>query len=71
MFNYLTSCLFTTAHYTMHSVLFQGKVLHTVFYEVSTRTKCSFQAAMCKLGGSIVNVDEQNSSAQKGESLGG
>jgi len=32
----------------------QGKVLATVFYEPSTRTNCSFQAAMMRLGGSVI-----------------
>jgi aspartate carbamoyltransferase len=49
----------------------QHKVLATVFYEASTRTSCSFQAAMLRLGGTIIHVDGQgNSSAnKKGESL--
>jgi aspartate carbamoyltransferase len=47
------------------------KVLSTVFYEASTRTSCSFQAAMQRLGGTYIHVDGKgNSSAgQKGESL--
>jgi carbamoyl-phosphate synthase/aspartate carbamoyltransferase/dihydroorotase len=47
------------------------RVLATVFYEASTRTSCSFQAAMQRLGGSILHVDGKgNSSAgKKGESL--
>jgi carbamoyl-phosphate synthase/aspartate carbamoyltransferase/dihydroorotase len=46
-------------------------VLATVFYEASTRTSCSFQAAMQRLGGSIIHVDGKgNSSAsKKGETL--
>jgi len=49
----------------------QHKVLATVFYEASTRTSCSFQAAMQRLGGTVIHVDGQgNSSAnKKGESL--
>ena len=47
------------------------RVLATVFYEASTRTSCSFQAAMQRLGGSVIHVDGKgNSSAgKKGESL--
>lgn len=47
------------------------RVLATVFYEASTRTSCSFQAAMQRLGGSIIHVDGKgNSSAsKKGETL--
>ena len=42
------------------------KVLATVFYEASTRTSCSFQAAMMRLGGNFLHVDGQgNSSAAK------
>jgi hypothetical protein len=40
-----------------------------VFYEPSTRTSCSFQAAMLRLGGGVVAVSEATSSAKKGESL--
>jgi aspartate carbamoyltransferase catalytic subunit len=47
------------------------RVLGTVFYEASTRTSCSFQAAVMRLGGKFIHVDGQgNSSAnKKGESL--
>merc|ERR1719221_1653272 len=48
----------------------KGKVLATVFYEPSTRTNCSFQAAMLRLGGSVITVNESSSSAAKGETLG-
>lgn len=45
------------------------RVLACVFYEPSTRTSCSFQAAMLRLGGSIVSINESHSSIKKGESL--
>ena len=47
------------------------RILATVFYEASTRTACSFQAAMKRLGGTIIHVDGQgNTSAnKKGETL--
>lgn len=42
-----------------------------VFYEVSTRTRLSFAAAMARLGGRVENMSEEFSSAKKGESLEG
>ena len=45
------------------------KVLASVFYEPSTRTSCSFQAAMLRLGGSVICINENHSSVKKGESL--
>lgn len=47
------------------------RVLATVFYEPSTRTCCSFQTAMLRLGGSVVSVNESHSSIKKGETLEG
>ncbi|MGL5379287.1 aspartate carbamoyltransferase [Clostridium sp.] len=47
-----------------------GKILATLFYEPSTRTRFSFEAAMMKLGGNILGFSEPNSSsASKGETL--
>ena len=43
----------------------------SLFYEVSTRTSSSFGAAMQRLGGSVIFMKEQDSSAKKGESLSG
>ena len=45
------------------------RVLGSLFYEPSTRTSCSFQAAMHRLGGSVVCVNGKDSSVQKGENL--
>jgi aspartate carbamoyltransferase catalytic subunit len=45
------------------------RVLSTMFYEPSTRTSCSFQAAMLRLGGTVLPVHEQSSSTKKGETL--
>ena len=50
-------------------LLSQGKVMASMFYEVSTRTSSSFAAAMQRLGGSVVHFSEATSSSQKGESL--
>ncbi len=48
----------------------RGKVMATLFYEPSTRTKMSFQTAMYRLGGEVVGFDNpQNTSVSKGESL--
>ena len=47
-----------------------GKILATLFYEPSTRTQLSFQAAMQKLGGSVIGFSDPNvSSVSKGETL--
>jgi aspartate carbamoyltransferase catalytic subunit len=54
-----------------YSRICKGKLLATLFYEPSTRTRLSFESAMCRLGGSIVGFSEPNSSSvSKGESLG-
>ena len=37
-----------------HSELLKGKIMAAVFYEASTRTNCSFQAAMLRMGGKIL-----------------
>ncbi|EJW97405.1 aspartate carbamoyltransferase, catalytic subunit, partial [gut metagenome] len=46
------------------------KKLATLFFEPSTRTRLSFEAAMHELGGDVIGFsDAQNSSASKGESV--
>ena len=48
----------------------RGKILATLFFEPSTRTRLSFEAAMLRLGGSVEGfADASYSSATKGESL--
>ena len=48
----------------------EGKKLATCFYEPSTRTRLSFEAAMINLGGSVIGfASGDNSSAAKGESV--
>lgn len=47
----------------------KGRVLCTIFFESSTRTSASFDAAMKRLGGQTVVVNEVASSTNKGESL--
>jgi aspartate carbamoyltransferase catalytic subunit len=50
--------------------LLRGKILATLFFEPSTRTRLSFEAAMHRLGGRVLSVSEAKStSASKGESL--
>lgn len=54
-----------------HGVLdiLKGRVLCTLFYEPSTRTSASFDAAMQRLGGRTIPVATEHSSTQKGETL--
>lgn len=49
----------------------QGKIMATLFYEPSTRTRLSFESATLRLGGSVLSVAEAktSSSAAKGETL--
>ena len=67
--------IFTLAHQiianpTEFSNCCNGKILATLFYEPSTRTRFSFEAAMMRLGGKILGFSEPNSSsAAKGETL--
>jgi carbamoyl-phosphate synthase/aspartate carbamoyltransferase len=50
--------------------LLNGKVMCSAFWEPSTRTSCSFEAAMTRLGGGVVSINQITSSIAKGESLG-
>ncbi|NLK43467.1 MAG: aspartate carbamoyltransferase [Tissierellia bacterium] len=50
--------------------LCNGKILGTLFYEPSTRTRLSFESAMLRLGGEVVGFSEPSSSSvTKGENL--
>ena len=54
-----------------YSEMCRGKKLATLFFEPSTRTRLSFEAAMMELGGNVIGFSEANSSsASKGESVG-
>ncbi|MEM0156050.1 MAG: aspartate carbamoyltransferase [Thermoplasmataceae archaeon] len=47
-----------------------GKIMATLFYEPSTRTRLSFESSMHRLGGSVISVsDVKSSSVAKGETL--
>ena len=67
--------IFTLAHQIIanpneFSNCCNGKILATLFYEPSTRTRFSFEAAMMRLGRKILGFSEPNSSsAAKGETL--
>ncbi|MBQ1183693.1 MAG: aspartate carbamoyltransferase, partial [Clostridia bacterium] len=53
-----------------YSEVCHGKKLATLFFEPSTRTRLSFEAAMYELGGNVIGFSEaQSSSAAKGESI--
>jgi aspartate carbamoyltransferase catalytic subunit len=50
--------------------LLSGKILATLFFEPSTRTRLSFESAMHRLGGSVISVaSADSSSAAKGETV--
>jgi aspartate carbamoyltransferase catalytic subunit len=52
------------------SDLLKGKILANAFFEPSTRTRLSFEAAMLKLGGNTIGFsDAENTSVKKGENL--
>lgn len=58
------------AHPNLYSKVCDGKILASLFFEPSTRTKFSFDSAMLRLGGQIIGFgDAGTSSAKKGESL--
>ena len=57
-------------HPGMYAEACHGKKLATLFFEPSTRTRLSFEAAMLELGGSVIGFSEaSSSSAAKGESI--
>ena len=58
------------ANHDDYTEICRGKKLATLFFEPSTRTRLSFEAAMLELGGSVLGFSEANSSsASKGESV--
>ena len=64
----------TACHISEHPEAYaeccKGKKLATLFFEPSTRTRLSFEAAMLELGGNVIGFSEaSSSSASKGESM--
>ena len=58
------------AHPDQYSEACRHKILATLFFEPSTRTRLSFESAMLSLGGEVLGFSEaQSSSAAKGESV--
>jgi len=52
---------------------YEHRILSSIFYEPSTRTSCSFQSAMMRLGGKVIHIDAgadgNTSASKKGETL--
>ena len=51
------------------SSILKNKIMASIFYEPSTRTRCSFTSAMKRLGGEVIDLTAQDSSIKKGESF--
>lgn len=49
--------------------LLKNKIIANLFYEPSTRTRCSFEIAIKKLGAQVINLDPEKSSSKKGETI--
>ena len=60
--------LTTDKIYKSNSQLMKDKILINVFFEPSTRTSLSFECAMKRLGGNVINFQKDASSLKKGES---
>ncbi len=66
----MNTALDIAAHHDKYAERCRGKKLATLFFEPSTRTRLSFEAAMYELGGNVIGFAEANSSsASKGESV--
>ncbi len=54
-----------------YSKAIEGKIVATMFYEPSTRTRLSFETAVLRLGGQVISTENAsaNSSVKKGETL--
>jgi aspartate carbamoyltransferase len=49
--------------------LLEGRLIGSIFCEPSTRTRCSFSAAIQRLGGKVIEISGEDSSTKKGESF--
>jgi len=58
---------------TPDAKMLEGRIMATLFYEPSTRTRLSFESAMARLGGTVLSTESagEYSSAAKGETLEG
>ncbi|BAB59772.1 aspartate carbamoyl transferase catalytic subunit [Thermoplasma volcanium GSS1] len=66
----LSESMLKTIESKGNAPLLTNKIMATLFYEPSTRTRLSFESAMHRLGGSVITVsDTKTSSAAKGETL--
>ncbi len=66
----ITSKMESGIHSKTNSKLLDGYILATLFFEPSTRTRLSFEAAMMRLGGNVITVEQAMAcSSAKGESL--
>ncbi len=63
--------IFTKAEFFLHSSpkLLEDRLIITIFFENSTRTRSSFEVAAKRLGAEVVNLDVSKSSTKKGETL--
>lgn len=69
--NYIKNTEIIENQYNINKIdkILKGKMIGLLFYEPSTRTRCSFEVAIKKLGGETILVNALYSSHQKGESI--
>jgi aspartate carbamoyltransferase len=69
--NYIANTKIIETQYSINQIdkLLDGKIIGLLFFEPSTRTRCSFEVAIKKLGGETILVNELYSSSKKGESI--